>query len=317
MHFLVTGGAGFIGSHLTEHLLSEGHYVTVIDNFATGNSRNLLKHPCLKLLPKNLLTYQLEDFTEPIDGIAHLAAIPSVIESWLKPLETHHINLSATMGVIELCQALNIPRLVFASSAAVYGNPSSPLISEDQTPAPISPYGLQKLMSEQYIRLFAEKLNFSWVSLRLFNVFGPRQLPGSQYSGVIPTFVTAIQQDSWLTIYGDGTQTRDFIFVTDVALSFARALTKPLAPCVGLTCNIGTGKSISIIELINVIKNFFPSWESKIKFLPSRSGDIKHSLADVSKAYQILDFRHQESIESGIRILIESLKNCQEQKYRS
>lgn len=227
MHFIVTGGAGFIGSHLTEQLLVEGHNVTVVDNFTTGSLKNLPEHPRLRLLPKNILECQLENFTQPIDGIAHLAATPSVTQSWCQPLESHHNNLSAMIAVLLLCQALNISKLVFASSAAVYGNKIQLPISEAQQTSPISPYGLQKLVSEQYANLFAQQLGLSFVALRLFNVFGPRQDPKSPYSGVISIFTKAMQKGLPITIYGDGKQTRDFIYVKDVAVAFAKALTTP------------------------------------------------------------------------------------------
>ena len=210
MHFIVSGGAGFIGSHLTEQLLSEGHSVTVIDNLTTGNLQNLPEHSGLKFLHKNILDCHPEDFFTHIDGIAHLAATLSVTESWIKPLEAHDNNLSATLAVIKLCQALKVPNLVFASSAAVYGNKTPLSISEEQPPDPISPYGLQKLVSEQYAALFTKEFNFSFLGLRLFNVFGSRQVPGYQYSGVISIFVDAMLKNLPIKIYGDGTQLRAF-----------------------------------------------------------------------------------------------------------
>ena len=308
MHFLVTGGAGFIGSHLTEQLLSEGHRVTVVDDLSTGSLQNLLNDSRLKLLQKNVLLCQPEDFTEQIDGIAHLAATPSVTESWLKPLDAHHNNLSATVAVIKLCQALNIPRLVLASSAAVYGSQTSIPISEDQITQPISPYGLQKLVSEQYACLFGKEIGFSYISLRLFNVFGPRQVPTSQYSGVISIFVGAMQKNLPIAVYGEGSQTRDFIYVKDVANAFAKALTTPLAPGSGLSCNVGTGKSTSIIQLIDFLKKSFPQWKAEINFAPPRTGDIQHSQADVSKASSFINWKAQYSVESGCHLLVESLK---------
>jgi len=307
MYFIVTGGAGFIGSHTTEKLLSEGHYITVVDNLTTGNLQNLPEHPCLRLLQKHISTCQPDDFTEPIDGIAHLAATPSVAASWLHPLEAHHNNLSATVAVIQLCQALNIPRIVFASSAAVYGNPTQLPISEEQQTSPISPYGLQKLVSEQYASLFAQHLGFSFVGLRLFNVFGPRQLPNSQYSGVISIFVEAMRKGLPLTIYGDGTQTRDFIYVKDVANGLAKALTTPLESGSCLICNLGTGKSTSLLDLIDSLKTCFPHWQSEIKFAPPRPGDIQHSQADISKASSYLGFIPQSSAKSGLQLFVESL----------
>jgi len=307
MHFIVTGGAGFIGSHVTEQLLSEAHTVTVVDNLTTGSLQNLPEHPRLKLLEKNISACQPEDFTAQIDGIAHLAATPSVTASWLQPLEAHHNNLSATIAVIQLCQALNIPRLVFASSAAVYGNPTRLPISEAQHPSPISPYGLQKLVSEQYAGLFAKQLGFSFVALRMFNVFGPRQVPSSQYSGVISIFVAAMQQSLPITIYGDGTQTRDFIYVKDVAIAFSKALTTTLASGECLTCNLGTGKSTSVIQLVDILKACFPQWKSETRFSSPRLGDIQHSQADISRASSLLRFTPQWSVQSCMHFFIESL----------
>lgn len=307
MHFIVTGGAGFIGSHVTEQLLSEGHSVTVVDNLTTGRLQNLPNHPHLKLLQKDILTCQPEDFPEQIDGIAHLAATPSVTESWLHPLDAHHNNLSAIVAVIELCQALKIPRLVLTSSAAVYGGQVSLPISEEQATCPISPYGLQKLVCEQYASLFAKQMGFSFVALRLFNVFGPRQLPNSQYSGVISIFTTAMQQGLPINIYGDGTQTRDFIYVKDVADAFTKALTLPTGSSLYLSCNIGTGKSTSLNQLIEILKGYFPEWKSEIRFLPPRSGDIQHSQANVSLAASLLGFIPDYSVQIGMGSLVKSL----------
>jgi UDP-glucose 4-epimerase len=307
MHFIVTGGAGFIGSHLTEQLLTEGHTVTVVDNLATGRLENLPQNPRLKLLLKNVLYCQPEDFTEPIDGIAHLAATPSVTESWDTPLESHHNNLSAIIAVLLLCQALNIPRLVFASSAAVYGNKTQLPIKEEQQTAPISPYGLQKLVSEQYAHLFAENLGISFTALRLFNVFGPRQDPNSPYSGVISIFSKAIQNGLPLKIYGDGSQTRDFIYVKDVAVAFTKALTIPLSKGFCLSCNVGSGQRTSLLELVDILQNCCHQSNSKIHFTATRSGDIQDSQADITKLISLLDFKPQWSVASGIRLLVESL----------
>jgi UDP-glucose 4-epimerase len=308
MHFIVTGGAGFIGSHVTEQLLSEGHSVTVVDNLATGRLQNLPDHPHLKFLQKNVLACQPEDFTEQIDGIAHLAATPSVTESWLHPLDAHHNNLSAIVAVIELCQALKIPRLVLASSAAVYGAQTSLPILEDHNTCPTSPYGLQKLVSEQYASLFANQFGLSFVALRLFNVFGPRQLPNSQYSGVISIFVAAMQQGLPITIYGDGTQTRDFIYVKDVAIAFAKALTTPMASGSCVSCNVGTGKAISLIQLVNTLKDCFPEWNSTVQFAPARLGDIQHSQADIARAATLLSFTPSGSLQSHMKLFIEALE---------
>jgi UDP-glucose 4-epimerase len=307
MHFIVTGGAGFIGSHLTEQLLAGGHTVTVVDNLATGRLENLPNHPHLKLVLKNILDCQPTDFTQPIDGIAHLAATPSVTQSWDEPLASHHNNLSAMIAVLLLCQALNIPRLVFASSAAVYGNKTELPIKEEQQTAPISPYGLQKLVSEQYANLFAQNLGISFIALRLFNVFGPRQDPNSPYSGVISIFTKAIQNDLPITIYGDGLQTRDFIYVKDVAAAFTKALTIALPQGFCLSCNVGTSQRTSLLDLADILKNCCHQSKSEIYFKTPRPGDIQDSQADISKLISLLDFQPQWSVKSGIRLLVESL----------
>jgi UDP-glucose 4-epimerase len=307
MHFIVTGGAGFIGSHVTEQLLLEDYWVTIVDNLRTGRLQNLIEHPRLKFLEKDISVCKPEDFTHPIDGIAHLAATPSVTESWLLPLEAHHNNLSAMVSVIGLCQALSIPRLVFASSAAVYGNPIHLPISESHPTTPLSPYGLQKLVGEQYANLFAKSLDFSFVALRMFNVFGPRQVPNSSYSGVISLFASAMQQGLAITINGDGTQTRDFVYVKDAAIAFTKALTIPLTPGVCLSCNLGTGKAITLLQLVDILKAYFPEWKSEIKFALPRLGDIQHSEADISKISSFLNFMPQWSLESAMQCLIASL----------
>ena len=309
MHFIVTGGAGFIGSHLTEQLLSEGHNVTVIDDLSTGNLKNLPKHPHLHFLHKNILDCQPQDFAQRIDGIAHLAATPSVNQSWDEPLECHHNNLSAVLAVLLLCQALDIPRVVFASSAAVYGNKVHLPISEDQPTMPISPYGLQKLVSEQYANLFAQKLDISFIALRLFNVFGPRQDPNSPYSGVISIFTKAMQTGMPIAIYGDGKQTRDFVFVKDVADAFTKALTIPFPAGSCITCNVGTGQETSLLDLIDDFKTNFIDWNSEIQFASSRSGDIQYSQADISRIFSLLNFKPKWSVASGINVLVKSLNS--------
>jgi UDP-glucose 4-epimerase len=304
MHFIITGGAGFIGSHVTEQLLLEGHCVTVVDNLRSGFLKNLSEHPNLELLQKSILECQSEDFTQPIDGIAHLAATPSVTESWLNPLEAHHNNLSAMVAILQLCQTLKIPRLVFASSAAVYGNTTQLPISEDHQTQPISPYGLQKLVSEHYANLFAKQLGLSFIALRMFNVFGPRQLPNSPYSGVISIFTTAMQQGLPITIYGDGMQTRDFIYVKDVAIAFTKALTTPLPSGCSIACNVGSSQAISLINLVDILKKYIPQWNSEIRFKIARPGDIRHSRSDISKAYSLLGFKPQWSVEAGLQSFI-------------
>jgi UDP-glucose 4-epimerase len=307
MHYLVTGGAGFIGSHVTEQLLSEGHCVTVIDNLATGYLSNLSPHPRLTVIPKNVSDCQPDEFQSQIDGIVHLAATASVHESWRNPLENHHNNLSVMIAVLMLCQSLNIPRLVFASSAAVYGNTIYLPIVETHPVNPISPYGLQKLTCEQYAGLFAKQMGFSCVALRLFNVFGPRQRPNSAYSGVISTFTSAMQQGRPITLYGLGTQSRDFVYVKDVARAFSDALTYNMQPGTTSVFNIGSGTAVSINQLLDELQDLFPQWRLTPHYAPARQGDIQHSCADIARAIAALNFTPQWSIQAGLCSLVQTL----------
>jgi UDP-glucose 4-epimerase len=307
MHYIVTGGAGFIGSHLTEQLLSEGHFVTVVDDLTSGKRKNLPPHQNLRLLEKDILLCQPWDFPEAMDGLVHLAATPSVASSWEHPLHTHQNNLSTMLVVIQLCKALSIPRLVYASSAAVYGNPVQLPIDESHPTAPISPYGLQKLVSEQYLHLFAEQVGFSAVILRLFNVFGPRQVASSPYSGVISIFADAMAQGRSLTLYGDGSQTRDFVYVKDVAIALAQGLMASLKGSSVLTCNIGTGKAVSLLELIELLRRYFPDWQADILFKDARPGDIQHSLPTIRCAVNYLGFAPHWSTARAMEAFVDSI----------
>jgi UDP-glucose 4-epimerase len=306
MHYLVTGGAGFVGSHVTEQLLSEGHRVTVVDNLATGCLSNLFPHPRLTVIQKDVLDCQPTDFHSSIDGVVHLAATASVNESWLDPLTIHRNNISTLLAVILLCKTLGISKLVFASSAAVYGNTIQLPVVETSPTHPISPYGLQKLVCEQYGSLFAQKFDLSFIGLRLFNVFGPRQRSDSSYSGVISIFTAAMQQGAPITLYGRGTQTRDFIYVKDVAQAFSRALKYDMKPGTSLICNIGTGSGVSVNQLLEGLTELFPQWRLAPQVVPARSGDIQHSRADISRAIAELGFTPQWSLQSGLQVLVES-----------
>lgn len=307
MHYIVTGGAGFIGSHLTEHLLAEGHSVTVVDDLTSGKRDNLPTHPHLRLLEKDILICQPWDFPEAVDGLVHLAATPSVVSSWEHPFHAHQNNLSSMLVVIQLCKTLGIPRLVYASSAAVYGNPVQLPICESHPTTPISPYGLQKLVSEQYLHLFVEQVGFSAVILRLFNVFGSRQVASSPYSGVISIFVDALRQGRSLTLFGDGNQTRDFVYVKDVAAALSQGLVVSLKESSVITCNIGTGKAVSLLQLIDILRQYFPDWATNIQFKAPRPGDIQHSRPDIRCAVEQLGFTPQRSVQQAMEAFVDSV----------
>jgi len=305
-HYLITGGAGFIGSHLVEWLLESGHRVTVIDDFSAGTRDNLPTHSELSIVEQDLLRLTNNELTGPFHAIVHLAALPSVTASWSNLLQAHAVNLTATVRVIELAQQLGIPRIVYASSAAVYGDSDVVPIEEMQRMRPTSPYGVQKVAGEEYGRLCSSK-NLSFVALRFFNVFGPRQVAGSPYSGVITIFAQAMRENRPITIFGGGGQTRDFVFVKDIALGIASALEMSnLNPFT--VCNLASGTAVTIRQLVATMRQFFPEWSGSIKEAPARLGDIVRSSADISAARNLLSYQSRYSLESGLAEMLRLMK---------
>lgn len=301
-HYLVTGGAGFIGSHLIELLLQTGHRVTAIDDFSTGKRDNLPDANALTVIEADLLTLTRDQLAGPFDAVVHLAALPSVNDSWAQLAQAHALNLTATVRVLDLAQKLDIPRIVYASSAAVYGNPDAVPIKEGDRTQPLSPYGLQKLASEDYGRLFARK-DFSFVALRFFNVFGTRQVATSPYSGVITKFATAMRTNQPVTIFGGGTQTRDFVYVKDIADGILLALqASGLEPFT--VCNLGGGSAVSVLQLAETMRALFPDWTRPFQHAAAPPGDIVQSQADISVAQRLLSYRPQYSLESGLAAML-------------
>ena len=307
-NYLITGGAGFIGSHLVDFLLDAGHDVTVLDNFSSGRRENLPVNSRLAIVEADLLEIAAGQIAGKFDGLVHLAALPSVNDSWTAMMAAHQLNLTATVRVLELARTLKIPRIVFASSAAVYGNPQSVPISEANPTVPVSPYGLQKLASEQYGGLFADPSALSFVALRFFNVFGPRQVASSPYSGVISKFAAAMRAGEPVTIYGDGKQTRDFVYVSDIARGIAQALAvKGLQPFT--VCNLGTGRAVTIRELAETMRSIFPEWRGTIETAPAPPGDIVHSQASIAAAGKFLGYEPTFSLASGLAQMMRSRPN--------
>ncbi|WP_072619984.1 NAD-dependent epimerase/dehydratase family protein [Spirulina major] len=300
MHVLIIGGAGFIGSYLVRHL-ERSHQITIVDNLITGHLEGLPRSLQNNVITEDIVNVVSETFITPIDAIIHLAAIPSVHHSWQNIISIHHHNLSTTVKVIELCQKLSISKVIFASSAAVYGaRDGNDAIAESTPCIPTSPYGLQKLASEQYLQLFAPRLKLQVIALRLFNVYGNKQQVNSKYSDVVSIFKQVMEQNKPIMIYGDGSQQRDFIYVQDVAIAFSQALTVSLDHGSFEAINLGTGQSSSLLDLITGLRCNFPQWHGKIQYYPIRSGDIHHSLANTTKAEQLLNIRPQFSLESGL-----------------
>ena len=285
---LVTGGAGFIGSHIAHKLVELGAHVTIIDDLSSGNIKNIqnLKGK-IKFICKSIVDMDAcLEATKDQAVIFHLAAFISVPESIENPSLCHKINVDGAFNILEAARINNAQRLVFSSSAAVYG-PTELICKETMPPNPQSPYGTTKLIGEYYCKQFANNFDLGTIVLRYFNVFGERQNPNGAYAAVVAKFTDLMQQNKPVAIFGDGLQTRDFIPVEQVveANLTVAMLNKSLMN--GQIFNIGTGKSINLFELIDTLKKEFPQYRQEIQFKPARAGDIKHSSADCSKYHNI------------------------------
>jgi UDP-glucose 4-epimerase len=301
---LVTGGAGFIGSHLVDRLIDAGHDVIVLDNFSTGKTKNLSR----SIRRQNLQVVRADIRKIPrsfvrrlrrVDTVCHLAAVTSVQQSVRDPVFTTQVNLVGTLNVLEAAKALKAERVVFASSAAVYGRPRTFPIAEDAIVSPISPYGASKAASELYLGSFVENHGIEAVSLRYFNVYGPRQT-ASQYAGVISIFAKRALNQQPLQIFGDGSQTRDFIFVSDVVDATMASL--EMTP-ENRTFNIASGNERTVLELTRVVQGITGS-PTGLEFLPPRTGDIPRSVADTARAMRELGFEARTSLEDGLSATI-------------
>jgi UDP-glucose 4-epimerase len=306
MRLLITGGAGFIGSHFVDLVVGLGGQALVIDDLSGGSIDNLPIDPSVEIIRKDFRTCEARDFRGSFDALVHLAALPAVALSWKQPMRAHESNLSLTLHAITLANELRIRRIVFASSAAVYGDTTEVPIKESSRTNPSSPYGLQKLTGERYGQLFARPLGLSFVSLRFFNVFGPRQSPSSPYSGVISKFRAAMQNGVSVNITGDGEQTRDFIYVKDAAAALYAAVTKVSNDIPWLVLNIGTGVPISILQLRREMARLFPLADKPPTFLPSMEGDIRRSTAETAAAIETLGFCPRYSLQEGLAELVQS-----------
>lgn len=302
MNILLTGGAGFIGSHCLDLFKRQGWQVTVVDDFSSGNPDNISAHQDVQIIRKNVLALISDDFKERFDAIVHLAALPSVKASWETPLAAHERTLTSTIKIVEIARDLKVPRIVWASSAAVYGKPSGLPIHETHPRSPLSPYGLQKSVAEDYLSLFSGYFGFSALNLRLFNVYGSRQDPRSPYSGVISLLLEASRSKSDFWIEGDGSQTRDFIHVSDVVRAIAEAVKMPSVTG-SQAINVGSGKPISLNELIEIVRTH--AGDITIKNRDARAGDIRHSVADISLMQELLGIADTISLNDGIKLLVQ------------
>lgn len=303
---LVTGGAGFIGSNLVDKLVRLGAKVRVLDDFSTGkweNIAHLVGQGSVELIRGSLTDPEtVKRAVCGVEIVFHQGAIPSVVRSIENPLGTHQVNATGTLLLLLACRDEGVRRVVFASSSSVYGDTPVLPKREDMAPNPKSPYALSKLLGEHLCRLFWELYGLETVSLRYFNIFGPRQDPTSQYAAVIPRFITALLRSEPPTIYGDGTQTRDFTFVGNCIQANLLAAVK--SDIAGEVFNVGAGKQTSINELFRLIRSLVGVNHIEPIYAPPRPGDIMHSLADITKAKQMLGYEPSVPLEEGLKITI-------------
>jgi nucleoside-diphosphate-sugar epimerase len=303
---LLTGGAGFIGSHLAERLLADGCHVIVLDNLYAGKLQNLKRcsdNPNFHFIRGDIRNKKIVDMaTVGVDAVIHQAAITSVPLSIKNPKFVYSVNVAATVNLLKSCVKNDVARFIFASSAAVYGAAEKMPISESTPTRPLSPYGESKLRVEKYCQKFWDEHGLETVCLRYFNVFGPRQPPG-QYAGVISRFCDRLKDKLPPIIYGDGEQTRDFVYIDDVVEATISAL--GYGEAVGKILNIGTGKATSINQLSRIFMKLMRCSDIEPKYAAPRVGDVRHSQADITKAKKILDYKPKISLERGLEKFIE------------
>lgn len=309
MKYLVTGGAGFIGSNIVRELLAQGYEVRVLDNFATGKRENIL--PLMKNEKMTMIEGDLRSFhtvraaVKGVDYILHQGALPSVPRSINDPITSNDVNILGTLNILEAAKEFGVKRVVCASSSSIYGNSETLPKVETMPINPLSPYALTKYAQERYCQIFTEIYGLETVALRYFNVFGPNQDPTSQYSAVIPKFIRLIMAEKEPIIYGDGTQSRDFTFVENNVWANIQACVAPNAA--GKVINIACGERYTLIELVEKI-NAILGKNVEPKFEPDRAGDVKHSLAGIEKAKDLLGYEVRVDFEEGLRRTINYFK---------
>jgi UDP-glucose 4-epimerase len=304
--YLITGIAGFIGSSLARAVLAQGDRVRGIDNFATGRSENLDEiQNRIDFRQTDILDLEgVKDACQGVDYILHQAAIPSVPKSVLDPLGSNRANVDGTVNVLVAARDAKVKRVVYAASSSAYGETPTLPKQEDMTPSPISPYAVAKLASEYYMVSFYRCYGLETVCLRYFNVFGPRQDPTSQYSGVLAKFISLMLQGEQPTIFGDGTQSRDFTYIDNVVSGNLLACRAPAAESAGRVFNLATGSRIDLNQTFEALKKL-TGFSGPVKYAPERSGDIKHSLADISRAEKHLGYKPHVKFEEGLKKTVE------------
>ncbi|MGE3956285.1 MAG: SDR family oxidoreductase [Vicinamibacterales bacterium] len=298
-HYLVTGGAGFIGSHLATELVRRGHRVRVLDNLSTGHRHNLAHLPDVEFLEGDLADLDAcVQAVRGIDYVLHQAAIPSVPRSVADPITSNRSNVDGSLNILVAARDARVRRLVYAASSSAYGDTPTLPKTEAMPTNPLSPYALQKLVVEQYCQMFTALYGLETVSIRYFNVFGPRQDPGSPYSGVISLFSTALLEGRQPIVYGDGEQTRDFTYVANVVDGVLRACEATHAS--GQVINVATGSRISLNDLLRTMNGILGTSIQAV-YRDARLGDVRDSQADITKAADLLGYHPLVNLEEGLR----------------
>jgi UDP-glucose 4-epimerase len=300
---LVTGGAGFLGSHLVEALTSQGRRVRVLDDFSTGLRSNLEGIPSVEVIEGDVADpAQTARVMQGVELVFHLAAQASVQRSIEDPASTHRVCATGTLNVLDAARRAGVRRVVYAGSSSAYGVPTGPVQTEQEPLRPLSPYAAGKLAGELYAQAFAVSYGLETVRLRFFNIFGPRQRADSPYSGVIALFVAALSSGRTPTVFGDGLQTRDFVYVADVVQAILKAASVP--GIAGQVYNIGTGRQVTLLDLLAALNKLLGT-QITPQHGPPRAGDIRHSCADIGPARRELGYEPAVSLEEGLARTLE------------
>lgn len=300
MKFLVTGGAGFIGSNIVEELLKRNYFVRILDNFSTGKRERIEQFlNKVELIEGDIRNEQdLKRALDGIDFVLHQAALRSVPRSVDDPLSTNEVNITGTLKLQLAAHQAKVKRVVYASSSSVYGDSKNIPQKETQTPSPISPYAVSKLSAENYCQVFAKTFGMETVSLRYFNVFGPRQDPESKYAAVIPQFIQSVLNNSQIEVHGDGKQSRDFTYIDNVvSANILAALTPGIS---GQVFNIACGKSNSVLDIVKTLEEITSSKLQRNHIAP-RAGDVRRTCADISKAKKLLKYSPKVEFKEGLK----------------